>query len=844
MRIHSAEIRNVRQFAELKLDLSAPLTVIGGPNGVGKTTLQEAILAAMFSQKKEVRESFVSQFDPDTSPTVVLGLSPGDGAPTVSLTRCLLDDRGEWKDGVTTLKKKKEALDKIQEVLPISAHAAAVLLWGRQDDLSAVLEAFPSDGHSLLTAATVRGTGPDPKKIVKELDRDFDEARKGERGGQIVGPLIQARNKLRELESELATAKAADHELHTRRTQLEKARRERDRIKDQSQVLAGQVERLDKLEKLIDPALHHLRVCQQMVQQEAEWENQEREIETARKDLAALKKEYEQLRVQYRVARDGELAAKIAELDERIKIVEKLETACGELEKDLACKKRPSSTNVKALQKLQDQIKVAASKLEATGVRYELSAAAGPRTVRIAEDGQPEREVALAAGLVHRGIVGRVTITGEGLCFTAAGKTDISGFKNSIQQATEQRQMLFEQFDVADEAGFLRLATEGDKLKQSLDQKENELRVQLRGAAARTLKEDLEQLQAGRQQNELTLAAKEAYADKRLPPSPEIDRWSSEKHGEIQKVKETLAAWEAKRPEEAERRLYQTNLDTMGAKAREAAALFAEADDLHREPSKELRDEIHAELERKRREHARLTDAFVSAEKSVADLSGQLKQAQPHRPLSTIQAELEEAREAHDREQLLQQARALLKQRIEEEITRLAAHVPLELSEKVTQHLARMTGGGVHQVALSDGLTVAHVAESAAAQPWQPHQLSCGERHQAALAVKVAVARALAESSGPVFIVLDDSLVNFDPVRRAATEDFLLELVADGRLQIILLTCHTDWAADFKQRHPDRLNYIELAQCARYYRNPPAVARTGRTDEPPPRQSTLRQRAR
>ena len=100
----------------------------GTTNALTRTT---AILAAMFSQKKEVRESFVSQFDPNTSPTVVLGLSPGDGAPSVSLTRCLLDDRGEWKEGATTLKKKKEALDKIQEVLPISAHAAAVLLWGR-----------------------------------------------------------------------------------------------------------------------------------------------------------------------------------------------------------------------------------------------------------------------------------------------------------------------------------------------------------------------------------------------------------------------------------------------------------------------------------------------------------------------------------------------------------------------------------------------------------------------------------------------------------------------------------------------------------------------------------------
>ncbi len=329
-----------------------------------------------------------------------------------------------------------------------------------------------------------------------------------------------------------------------------------------------------------------------------------------------------------------------------------------------------------------------------------------------------------------------------------------------------------------------------------------------------TLKGDLDQLHTARAQNEVTVAEKEAWAGKRLPPAVEIDRWVSQKHGEIQKANETLHGWEAKRPAPVERQLHKSNLEAVRTKAREAAAAFSDADETHREASKELRDEIHADLEAKRREQSRLNDALLSAERIAAELSGQLKQAQPHRPLDTIESELDEAKALYDREQVLQQARLLLKQRIEDQIEQLAAHVPVELGQTITRYLSQLTRGGVHQVALSRELAVAHVAENGAAHAWQPQQLSCGERHQAALAVKIAVARALAESSGPVFIVLDDSLVNFDPVRRAATEEFLLELVADGRLQIILLTCHTDWAADFKQRRPDRLNYIELAQCA------------------------------
>ena len=75
MKLHAVEIRHVRQIRTLTLDVSAPLTIVAGPNGVGKTTVQEAVLAALFYTKKETRDSFLSQFDPDSPPTVVLRCS-------------------------------------------------------------------------------------------------------------------------------------------------------------------------------------------------------------------------------------------------------------------------------------------------------------------------------------------------------------------------------------------------------------------------------------------------------------------------------------------------------------------------------------------------------------------------------------------------------------------------------------------------------------------------------------------------------------------------------------------------------------------------------------------------
>jgi DNA repair exonuclease SbcCD ATPase subunit len=315
----------------------------------------------------------------------------------------------------------------------------------------------------------------------------------------------------------------------------------------------------------------------------------------------------------------------------------------------------------------------------------------------------------------------------------------------------------------------------------------------------------------------MTLKDRESCAGKVLPSATEINAWRARKGGEVQQARDGLAAVEEKRPNDAEKDLHRKTLEAIRAKAREAATAFTDVDEMHREPTRELLAELRGNIERERKEQTKATGLLLESEKKVAELQGQLKQAQPHRPLDEIQADLDEANDACHREETLQEARALLAERIADKMHELAANVPVELGKKVTEHLQRLTGGAAGQVVLSQELAVAHIGGNGALKPWQPRQLSYGEQHQAALAVKVAVARALAETSGPVFIILDDSLVTFDPARRAATEDFLLELVSDEKLQVILLTCHTDWAADWRRRRPREVGYLELAQCARYY---------------------------
>ncbi len=831
MKIHTVELRHVRHIRTLALDLSGPLTIIGGPNGVGKSTLQQAILAAMFLTDKETRDSLVSRFDPDSPPTVVLGLSRGDANPTIELTRTLTDDKGQWKEGATLFKQKKQALDKIRDVLPISADAAALLLWGRQDDMTAVVEKFPSDGHTLLASATIKGSGPDPKKIIKELEKDIDNARKGERGGQVVGSLTQASNRAQGLEEELNKAKAAEAELQNRRLQFEQAKTSRDEIKTRFTATEDQINKLAQREKLLEPALHQLATLANMEDKLTDWTELDQEIEQSRKALEDLHKDLKLLQAQYRVARDEELGGHIENLQARIRAVAALEKALAAIETDLKSTKRPEAKDVEKYQELRKKIKEAEDKIEASGVRFELSIASGARRLRVAEDGAPEREIEVVAGQPCQGIVGHVAIVVDGLRVSAGGKEDIARHKRLAQEKSQEIQTLFGTFAALDEAEFLGLAREKVELSQETAKKRNEIKLELAAASLDALRTDLERLTEARTQNNMTLKDKEACAGKILPTAGDLGTWRAQKNGEISQAGEALAALEKKRPGAPDRALLASNLETVRKRTRESVAAFKDADESQREPSKELQEEVRNCLKESREKLAELSRALIEAERNVGECEGQLKQVAPLRSIDVIQAEWQEAKDALKREQVLQSARALLVERIKNKIADMTAHIPVGLGNKITEQLSRLTGGLLAQVTLDRDLAVAHIGENRAhPEQWQPRQLSHGERHQTALAVKIAVARALAESSGPVFIILDDSLVTFDPQRRAATEELLLDLVADGKLQVILVTCHTDWASGWKQRRPNDVHYLELAKLACYYRQTEASSLSPKPD--------------
>ncbi len=821
MRIHRVELEHVRQIKRAAIDFSAPLSIVGGRNGVGKTALQEAILTAMFDRKKEERESLVSRFDVDSPPVATLHLSRGDAQPTIRLRRILTDRAGEWVEGSSHIKAKGEALKKVQESLPMSAEAASLLLWGRQNDLAAVVRQFPADGHSLLTAATIKGAGPDPKQVIENLE---DQIKQSKRGGQHPGPLTLAQLRLKSLEAELRESQQSLSQLERLQEQYREARYQRDRLSQDRQQAEREVRHVERLQTALETALTAQDEADRLEKQRAEWDGLDDEIRRRQRAVADVREGIQQLESQHRVALDATLADQIDRLQTRLRLAADADAKHQKLCKDLEDRPRPDARELKLLDQHQKQQSDALNRLDATGLRYELSATTAVRTVGLSEDNAPARQITLAPNQTVENIVGSVVVRVDDLRLVARGKEDVSSLKRAAERAEREIAALLARFQATDEQAFRRLAEDRSRLMDACSRAEVDLNKHLGQDTLESLRAELASLEKRRAANPVTAEDREAWNRAILHPVAQIEKLIYGKQVELDKESKALKQQEDRRPTEAQQQQLLAELRQRRGAAQAAAETFAEQSPGAPAASKQLRDTIRSRLATGRSQLDELNQKLRQADVQVERLSGDLKHAGPKRPVGSVELDLADARADLQREETLQKARELLKERVAEKIQEMSESVPRELAARIGQHLARLTGGAYCQVNLSDTFAVDHVGEGGdRPEHWPPHQLSAGEQALTALVMKIAVARALAESGTPVFILLDDSLVNLDPQHRAATESLLADLVADGRLQVILLTCHTDWALDWQSRCGDKVQYIDLARQAEYYRTPPAL---------------------
>jgi hypothetical protein len=98
----------------------------------------------------------------------------------------------------------------------------------------------------------------------------------------------------------------------------------------------------------------------------------------------------------------------------------------------------------------------------------------------------------------------------------------------------------------------------------------------------------------------------------------------------------------------------------------------------------------------------------------------------------------------------------------------------------------------------------------------RPEQLSRGTAEQLFLALRFALVEEYCSNTESMPVLLDDVLVNFDPVRARAAAAAVIEL--SKRHQVIALTCHPDTVTMFqsaaKEAGIESPNVLDLAPSA------------------------------
>ncbi|MER3418786.1 MAG: hypothetical protein C4343_06805, partial [Chloroflexota bacterium] len=151
MRITRLEIRNVRRYHDLDVDLAKGLTVVRGPNEAGKTTIQRAIELAL------TRKATSTSSDIET-------LRPWDAASDDAHPTVILEFVQEDDDGARTGRLEK-AFRGAKGTVRLEIDGQTITDPARADQMLAELTGIPSE-------AFFRSTASVRHHEVADLDRD------------------------------------------------------------------------------------------------------------------------------------------------------------------------------------------------------------------------------------------------------------------------------------------------------------------------------------------------------------------------------------------------------------------------------------------------------------------------------------------------------------------------------------------------------------------------------------------------------------------------------------------------------------------------------------------------
>lgn len=308
MRLLRLEVQNFRGVRSAALDFGPGLNVLHGPNELGKSTLVEAIRAALLVPKSKIAEGFL-RWDGATPTQVTLTFEAGSKVWRVRKKfdhafNAVLDQAGSPSDRFREVANGRAVDDKLRELLrwgiasPGGKGAPAkptsylvVALLGRQGEVQEILDAsLVKDQNetgkvSITEALGALGTDPRVMEVVERLSSRVETIFTPTGRLKQTGPIAELKEKVSAAEAALARLREDDArsksigvevvrlqaewlqrsvELRDAETVLELARHQRERadkrqtlqvVIDECRARLGHAEELDHRLKALREAL-------------------------------------------------------------------------------------------------------------------------------------------------------------------------------------------------------------------------------------------------------------------------------------------------------------------------------------------------------------------------------------------------------------------------------------------------------------------------------------------------------------------------------------------------------------------------------------------------------------
>jgi len=800
MRINSVSVRDFKGIGGLDVEFAEGINLVHGHNEAGKSTLMEAIRAALFEKANTGASDTLGSWAPwgrEATPEVTLRFEAGGDVYEVSKTFAGSKGRAVLLRGETgeELADAPQSVDKrLGSLLRMGSAAFLYSAWAEQGGIERVLDKASSTSER-------RG-------------REQVQARLRKLGLEAAGSTVEAERALESRARRFTAKKERDI-----RDRLSQARAREGRLGSEEQERRGREKAAELDAEALEEVLAALGEIDPAIAKDAEFleakgrhdsfkeklQRAEKDLKQAEEAATELGRRQEQLTEAEEEARAAKAKADSAretvrssrrrkrrlELTSVLADVREAQERIGKLGA-LAGREAPSENRLRELEEMSRRAATLGGEIRALETA---ATGAGPRRTRglaaallsvglaglgtgcallVASLGYralsviwPTAALALSAGPAIIGIVllirSRIALSGRNV---AALRTELGGMENEIRAAlgqwgapsvSELRSMVVESEHAAGE-----LRREEKRLERLLDGRP---------------KDDLDRELAG-------LEADPAVRDGGdLPAVEEAQQGLADASSEVEVLGERIRGH---RDQLKKLKKRQTDVQALGGLRDELrleyGAAKAQLESLERYA---LAPETRASYGKRKKElEARRTELEVRCE--------------AHRRADSTMVSEEKVQEARDAAESLQmefdsfrlerEALSRVSEALEEAKAEFASRLAKPIGDKIATMLPGLTAGRYESAELDDRLGVNDISGQAAVDAGVG-ALSVGAREQVALAMRLAMVEALSGDE-PQLVVLDEALLGFDAERMRAACGVLAEYAE--RHQVIIMTARPE----------------------------------------------------